>query len=142
MKEKIEPDLRTEAEVFPQVDPGVDIVGDRVLVQLRRTKSKSRGGIVLVQETKDTVKYNEVVAKVVSIGPLAYKSPDTLETWPEGAWCSVGDLVRTIKWGGDRWTVDLDDDNDPVVFIIVSAREVIAKIRSFEDARKMKSFVD
>jgi co-chaperonin GroES (HSP10) len=127
MKEKIEPDLRTEAEVFPQVDPGVDIVGDRVLVQLRRTKSKSRGGIVLVQETKDTVKYNEVVAKVVSIGPLAYKSPDTLETWPEGAWFGEGDFVRCPRYGGDRWSVKTGPDEE-AIFVIFNELDIVAQV--------------
>ena len=36
---KDEPDLRTELECFPNVDPGVEILGDRVLVQLRREKT-------------------------------------------------------------------------------------------------------
>jgi len=92
-----EPDLRSELECFPEVDPGVEILGDRVLVQLRREKTTSKGGIILVDETKQTLRYNETVAKVRGIGPLAYKSPDDLTPWPEGNWCNVGDLVRTIS---------------------------------------------
>jgi co-chaperonin GroES (HSP10) len=142
IKEKDEPDTRSEAECFPVVDPGVEVVGDRVLVQLRREKTTSKGGIILVDETKQTLRFNETVAKVVCIGPLAYKSPDTLETWPEGAWCKVGDLVRTIKYGGDRFVVKPDDDGAPVVFITIQAREIISKITSFESAQRMKAFVD
>jgi co-chaperonin GroES (HSP10) len=137
-----EADLRSEAECFPTIDPGVEISGDRVLVQLRRQKTKSRGGIFLVEETTQTLKFNETVAKVVQIGPLAYKNPDNLEPWPEGNWCEVGDLVRTIKYGGDRYVVDAEDGEGAVVFITLQAREIISKIKSFEFARKMKSFVD
>lgn len=137
-----EPDLRSELECFPEVDPGIEVLGDRVLVQLRREKVSSKGGILLVDETRQTLRFNETVAKVRSIGPLAYKSPDTLEPWIEGPWCQVGDLVRTIKYGGDRFVVQPDDDGAPVVFITIQAREVISKIKSFEAAQKMKAFVD
>ena len=139
---KDEPDLRTEQECFPNVDPGVEILGDRVLVQLRREKTLSKGGIFLVEETRQTLRFNETVAKVINIGPLAYKSPDDLTPWPEGPWCNVGDLVRTIKYGGDRFVVQPDDEGAPVVCITLQAREVISKIKSFEAAQKMKAFVD
>jgi co-chaperonin GroES (HSP10) len=139
---KDEPDLRTEAECFPVVDPSVEVLGDRVLVQLRREKTTSKGGIFLVDETRQTLRFNETVAKVCQIGPLAYKSPDTLEPWIEGPWCKEGDLVRTIKYGGDRFVVQPDDGGAPVVFITLQAREVISKIKTFEAAQKMKAFVD
>ena len=51
-KEKDEPDLRSEQECFPDIDPGVQVLGDRILVQLRREKTKSKGGIILVDETQ------------------------------------------------------------------------------------------
>ncbi len=111
-------------------------------MQLRREKVASKGGIILVDETRQTLRFNETVAKVRQIGPLAYKSPDTLEPWPEGPWCKVGDLVRTIKYGGDRFVVNPDDDGAPVVFITIQAREIISRIRSFEFAQQMKAFVD
>jgi co-chaperonin GroES (HSP10) len=142
LKQNDEPDLRSENECFPAIDPGVEILGDRVLVQLRREKVTSKGGIILVDETRQTLRFNETVAKVIGIGPLAYKSPDDLTPWPEGPWCQVGDLVRTIKYGGDRFVVQPEDDGAPVVFITLQAREVISKIKSFEAAQKMKAFVD
>ena len=137
-----EPDLRSEEECFPTVDHGVEVAGDRVLVQLRRQKVRSKGGILLIEETQQTLKFNETVAKVVQVGPLAYKSPDTLEPWIEGPWCKAGDLVRTIKYGGDRFVVDPGDEAGPVVFITLQAREIISRIKSFEYAQKMKAFVD
>ena len=139
---KDEPDLRSELECFPEIDPGVEVLGDRILVQLRREKNTSKGGIILVDETRQTLRFNETVAKVLQIGPLAYKSPDDLTPWVEGPWCQVGDLVRTIKYGGDRFVVQPDDEGSPVVFITIQAREVISKIKSFEFAQKMKAFVD
>jgi co-chaperonin GroES (HSP10) len=140
---KDEPDLRSEIECFPEIDPGVEVVGDRVLVQLRREKNTSKGGIILVDETRQTLRFNETVAKVIQLGPLAYKNlDDELSDWKEGPWCKVGDLVRTIKYGGDRFVVQPDDEGSPVVFITIQAREIISKIKSFEHAQKMKAFVD
>jgi len=142
LKSRDEPDTRSELECFPDIDHGIEVAGDRVLVQLRREKSTSKGGIILVDETRQTLRFNETVAKVRQIGPLAYKSPDNLEPWIEGPWCKEGDLVRTIKYGGDRFVVNPDDDGAPVVFITIQAREVISRIKSFEAAQKMKAFVD
>ena len=142
VKEKDEPDTRSELECFPLVDPGVDIAGDRVLVQLRREKTTSKGGIILVDETKQTVRFNETVAKVIQVGPLAYRNLEDLSPWIEGPWCKEGDLVRTIKYGGDRFVVQPDDGGAPVVFITLQAREIISRIRSFEFAQRMKAFVD
>jgi co-chaperonin GroES (HSP10) len=142
LKSRDEPDTRSELECFPEIDHGIEVAGDRVLVQLRREKSTSKGGIILVDETRQTLRFNETVAKVRQIGPLAYKSPDDLKDWIEGPWCQVGDLVRTIKYGGDRFIVNPDDDGSPVVFITIQAREIISRIKSFEYAQKMKAFVD
>jgi len=142
VKAKDEPDLRSELECFPIVEPGIEVLGDRVLVQLRREKTKSKGGILLVDETTQTIKFNETVAKVIQVGPLAYKNLDDLTPWVEGPWCQVGDLVRTIKYGGDRYVVDAGDEGAPVVFITLQAREIISKVKSFEHAQRMKAFVD
>ena len=132
---KYQVDGRSEADCFPAVDPGIKLKGNRIVVQLRKAKDVSKGGIILVSDTKATEKWNEVIAKVVSIGPLAYRDLNTLEPWPEGAWVQLGDLVRVIKYGGDRWAVPHGDGE--VVFIILQDREVICSIDNFETARTM-----
>lgn len=143
VNQKDEPDTRSEEECFPVLDTGVEVAGDRVLVQLRREKTTSKGGIILVDETKQTLRFNETVAKVIQVGPLAYRNLDAdLTPWPEGPWCKEGDLVRTIKYGGDRFVVNPEDGGAPVVFITLQAREIISRIKNFEYAQKMKAFVD
>ena len=77
------------AEAFPAADAGVQPFGSRVLVQIRTPKSKTSGGIILHSESRDTEKWNTQVAKVVSVGPLAFKNRNTMEQWPEGSWCKV-----------------------------------------------------
>jgi co-chaperonin GroES (HSP10) len=118
-------------ESFPAVDPGAKPLGARVLVQLRKAKKRmSKGGIILAEETRDTERAQNPVGKVVAIGPLAFKKRDTMESWPEGSWCEVGDYVRVPKWTGDRWEVRLGSgiDEDAIEFMIMNDHEVIAKI--------------
>ena len=137
-------DDRTIEESFPDIGCDVEPLGSRIVVQLRKAKMKSKGGIILPSETKATEKYNEVIARVVKLGPTAYKNVTDLSPWPEGPWCKEGDLVRVIKWGGDRWSVPVGEgeDKDWISFIIISDNEVICKLASYEAAKRMQPFVD
>jgi len=135
----------SEAELawaFPSVDPGAKPLGARILVQLRRTKKKTTSaGIILVEETKETEKWNNMVAKVIAVGPLAFKKRDTMEDWPEGSWCEVGDYLRVPKWGGDRWEVAVEGepDEDKALFMVLNDHEVIAKVTG--NPLEMRAFI-
>lgn len=130
-------DLR---DAFPAVDPGAKPLGARVLVQLRRTKKKTtNAGIILVEETREAEKWNNMVAKVIELGPLAFKKRDTMEPWPEGSWCEVGDYLRVPKWGGDRWEVAIPGEEEPALFMVLNDHEVIAKVTG--DPLQMRAFV-
>lgn len=119
---------QTLAEAFPDVDPGNVPLGPRVLVQLRRTSKATKSGIVLVEETKDTMKWNNQVAKVVALGPLAFRNRETNEPWPEGMWVQPGDYIRVPRWNGDRIEVPVADSDDPVIFVVFNDNEIITKI--------------
>lgn len=141
-----EPEVANAAELawaFPSVEPGAKPLGGRILVQLRRTKKKTTAaGIILVQETKDTEKWNNMVAKVIEIGPLAFRHRESMQSWPEGSWCVAGDYIRVPKWGGDRWEVKVpgeDDLEDPALFMILNDHEVIAKVTG--DPLAMRAFI-
>jgi co-chaperonin GroES (HSP10) len=126
------PDPEELAYAFPEVTAGMSPFGGRVIVQLRRIKKKT-GRIVLVEETKENEKWNNMIGKVVDVGPLAYKNRDTMQSWPEGSWAQVGDFVRVPKWGGDRWEIKVpnaDQDEDPVLFMTLNDHELIAKVTS------------
>jgi co-chaperonin GroES (HSP10) len=127
-------------DAFPAVDPGAKPLGARILVQLRRTKKKTTSaGIILVEETREAEKWNNMVAKVIEIGPLAFKKRDTMEPWPEGSWCEVGDYLRVPKWGGDRWEVEIPGEEEPALFMVLNDHEVIAKITG--NPLTMRAFV-
>jgi co-chaperonin GroES (HSP10) len=141
-----EPVAFDDAEIawaFPSVDPGAKPLGGRILVQLRRTKKKTTGsGIILVEETKEAEKWNNMVAKVIEVGPLAFKNRDTMQGWPEGSWVVAGDYIRVPKWGGDRWEVKVPGEDhleDAALFMILNDHEVIAKVTC--SPLEMRSFI-
>lgn len=144
MSDTNEVDPRSAEQVFPLIPIAAQPLGNRVLVQLRKVRTQSAGGILYVADTKDTQKQNEVVAIVRAVGPLAYKSRDVetgeLINWGEGDWVKPGDLVRVIKFSGDRWSEPHEDGH--LNFIIINDRDCIARINSFEDAQKMLAFVE
>lgn len=127
-------------DAFPDVDANLEPFGSRVLVQLRRAKSKTRGGIILVEETKEAEKWNEQVAKVLKVGPLAFHNRNTRDPWPEGAWCVPGDFIRVSKYGGDRWSVTYGDkdDNEEIVFVLFNDLDLLGGIAN---PLAMKSFI-
>lgn len=140
-----EPVASNEAEMewaFPTVDPGNKPLGGRILVQLRRTKKKTTGaGIILVEETRETEKWNAQVAKVIALGPLAFRNRETMEPWPEGVWVKEGDFIRAPRWGGDRWEIPVpgQPDEDPALFMIINDHESISLVTG--DPLSFKAFV-
>lgn len=129
---------QTMEEAFPVVDPGSVPLGNRVMVQIRRTAAKTRSGIVLVEETKETVKWNGQVARVHNLGPIAFKNRENAEPWPEGMWAEVGDFVRVPRWGGDRIEVPVKG-GDPVVFVCFQDHELISKVTG--DPLVMRTYI-
>lgn len=131
-----------ESKYFPKVSPGFRPFGSRVLVQIRSAKSMSAGGIIFTDTTKDTERDNTQVAKVLAVGPLAYRNRGTMEPWPEGSWCSAGEYVFIPKYGGIRFErkvpsgVDAYDDH--VQFAVIDDLNVIGIV---DDPLAIKAFV-
>ena len=114
-------------EAFPPCDPGVHPFGSRVLCQIRTPKAKTKGGIILTSDVRETEHYNTQVAKVIDMGSLAFKNRNTMESWPEGSWCEVGDFVRVPRYGGDRWSVKTPDGDEAIV-VIFNDLDLVGKV--------------
>ena len=128
------------AWAFPEVNSGQRPYGGRVIVQLRRVKKKS-GMIIIVDETKENEKWNNMIGRIVAIGPLAFKNRDTMQPWVEGSWAEIGDFVRVPRWGGDRWErpVPGEDGEDPVLFMTINDHELISAVT--DDPLSFKAYV-
>ena len=129
---------QTLDEAFPKADPGVEPFGSYVLIQIRNPKVKTASGIILQNDTQDTEKWNTQVGVVIQVGPLAFKNRNTMESWPEGAWCKAGDYVRVAKYGGDRWEVKVDDDTT-ALFVIFKDTDLIGRVTT--DPLKIRAFL-
>ena len=122
-------DVNDLQEAFPEANPGITPFGNYVLVQIKSAKKVTKSGIILNSETTSTEQWNTQIGKVISIGPLAFKNRNTMELWPEGAWCTFGDYVRVAKYGGDRFEVPIpDNDGATALFVIFKDTDLIGKV--------------
>jgi len=126
-------------ENFPEVKLDFEPFGTRVVVQLRRVISKTSSGIFLGKETKDTEAWNMQVGKVLAVGPLAFKNRRTGEEWPEKAWCKTGDYVRFQRHVGDRLSVKVDDDGEPIALLILNDADLIGRYTG--DPREVRAYL-
>jgi co-chaperonin GroES (HSP10) len=127
-------------DAFPSdVDSKFRPLGSRLLVQMRRPQSMSKGGIVLAGITQEDIKWNQQIAKVVRLGPLCFRNRETAELWPEGDWVKPGDFVRVPRWNGDRIVVDAPDGGLPVTFVCFNDYELIGVVEG--DPLAMKVYI-
>lgn len=134
-------DYDSIAEAFPPVDAGIAPLGSRVLVQLRAPKRKTKGGIILTSDTRQTEYWNTHVARVLAVGPVAFRDRKTMDPWPEGAWVEPGDYVCVPQYGGTRWnvTVGHGDDEDHVIVALFNDLDLTGKVLG--DPLAVRSFV-
>lgn len=125
-------------EAFPAANAGVQPFGSRVLVQIRTPKQKTASGIIIDTGSRDTEKWNTQVAKVIKVGPLAYRNRNTMDPWPEGSWAHAGDYVRVPKYGGDRWEVPLEN-GESALFVIFNDLDIIGKVEG--DPLAIRAFI-
>lgn len=116
-------------DAFPNVDPGLEPYGSRVLVQVRRAKTRTASGIIVAPEARGVEQDLTQVAKVVKLGPLAFKNRDKGVEWVEGSWCVPGEYVRVPQYGGDKWGVSIPTSPEEfVTFIVFDDLDLIGKI--------------
>lgn len=115
-------------EAFPPVPPGLRPFGDKVIVQIRTPKRQTKSGLVVPEESRETEKWNTQVAKVISVGPVAFRNRDTLQAWPEGDWVKPGIFVRVPMYGGDRWEVPVPNSVDMALFALFRDVDLVGEI--------------
>ena len=98
--------------------------GWRMLVLPFKMKEKTKGGVILAEDTLERQQVASQVGLVMAMGPQCYKDK---ERYPEGPWCKEKDWVMFARYAGSRIKIDggemrlLNDD------------EVLATIDSPED---------
>ena len=97
--------------------------GWRILVLPFKQKEKTKGGILLADETVERSQVASTCGLVLAMGPHCYDK----ERYPEGPWCKKGDWIIFARYAGSRIKIDggeirlLNDD------------EVLATVENPED---------
>jgi chaperonin GroES len=102
--------------------------GWRIVLLPYKGAEKSKGGILLSDQTREKQQITTVCAYVLAVGPLAYK--DTVK-FPEGAWCKEGDWIIFGRYAGARIGLDGGEVR------IINDDEVLAVIGDPEDILHM-----
>lgn len=124
---------------FPEVDCGREPCGNKITVQLQMVKKKV-GSILLASDTQDFNKNATVVCRIIKIGQIAYKDRNSGETWKEGAWANVGDIVLMPRYGGfNRVELPVSEGSeDTVIFATYNDYDVVDKVTGcFEQYTKL-----
>jgi len=92
-----------ETNVDSIVDELPDPSGYRLLVLPFTPKEKTKGGILIAQETLDKLRIAVNCGYVLKLGPLAYQDKDKFSS---GAWCKKGDWVIFARYAGSRLPIE------------------------------------
>ena len=76
--------------------------GWRMLLLPFKMKEKTKGGLILGQETLEKQQVASQCGLVLAMGPHCYDK----EKFPEGPWCKKGDWVVFARYAGSRIQID------------------------------------
>ena len=86
-----------------QVDQLPEPVGYRMLVLPFTPKEKTKGGIIIAQESLEKLRIATNCGYVIKLGPLAYHDK---EKFPTGPWCKKGQWVIFARYAGSRLPIE------------------------------------
>ena len=124
LKRKLVLDGNSKKEVTTESTKLPKPTGWRLLVLPFQMSEKTKGGLLLGQDTLERQQVASQCGNVLAMGPACYK--DT-KRYPQGPWCKTGDWVMFARYAGSRIKIEggevrlLNDD------------EVLATIKNPED---------
>ena len=114
LQEKYEKEKQEEKNIAPEkeplnpesIEPVIDELpepsGWRILVLPFTPKEKTKGGLIIAQESLDRLRIATNCGYVLKMGPLAYKDKDKFED----PWCKKGDWVIFARYAGSRLPIE------------------------------------
>ena len=97
-KEPLNPEnIENQKEQLPEPS------GLRLLVLPFTPKEKTKGGILIAQESLEKLRIATNCGYVLRVGPLAYYDK---EKFPTGPWCKQGDWVIFARYAGSRLPIE------------------------------------
>ena len=100
--------------------------GWRILILPYRGSGKTKGGILMADETIERNSVATVVGYVLAVGPEAYADK---AKFPTGPWCKKGDWVMIGRYAGARFRIEGGEvriiNDDEVIATIVDPADVL-----------------
>jgi len=124
-KEEVKSQIPTDPEgikKYLEIIPNP--VGYRMLVRPWSGQAKTKGGLLLSDETQDKIQMTTVVGLVVKMGDLCYQDK---EKFPKGPWCKEGEFVVYGRYAGSRFQTKYGEHR------ILNDDEIIGTINKPED---------
>jgi len=130
---KIQEDATSNIEHLPDekiLDRLPDPTGWRMLVLPYKGQGKTKGGVILTDETMQERGYTTVTGLVLKMGTECY---DNKERFPNGPWCKKGDWIIFGRYAGSRFGIEGGEVR------ILNDDEIIAVVKDPEDILQFKT---
>ena len=124
---KIQEDATSNIQHLPDekiLDRLPDPTGWRLLVLPYKGQGKTKGGVILTDETMQERGYTTVTGLVLKMGTECY---DNEERFPNGPWCKKGDWIIFGRYAGSRFGIEGGEVR------ILNDDEIIAVVKDPED---------
>ena len=129
---KIQEDATSNIQHLPDekiLDRLPDPTGWRLLVLPYKGQGKTKGGVILTDETMQERGYTTVTGLVLKLGTECY---DNKERFPNGPWCKKGDWIIFGRYAGSRFGIEGGEVR------ILNEDEIIAVVKDPEDILQYK----
>jgi co-chaperonin GroES (HSP10) len=129
---KIQKDATESIEHLPTekvIERLPDPTGWRILVLPYKGQGKTKGGVILTDETMQERTYTTVTGLVLKMGTECY---DNKERFPNGPWCKKGDWIIFGRYAGSRFGIEGGEVR------ILNDDEIIAVVKDPEDILQYK----
>ena len=111
---------KTEFEKIPQPS------GWRMVLFPLKLQGKTKGGVLLTDDTVTESQVTTNICKVLKMGPECYKDK---EKFPSGPWCKEDDWVLITRYAGSRIRIDGGElriiNDDEILAVVDDPRDIL-----------------
>ena len=111
---------KNEVEKIPQPS------GWRMVLFPLKLQGKTKGGVLLTDDTVTESQVTTNICKVLKMGPECYKDK---EKFPSGHWCKEGDWVLITRYAGSRIRIDGGElriiNDDEILAVVDDPRDIL-----------------
>ena len=111
---------KNEVEKIPQPS------GWRMVLFPLKLQGKTKGGVLLTDDTVTESQVTTNICKVLKMGPGCYKDK---EKFPSGPWCKEGDWVLITRYAGSRIRIDGGElriiNDDEILAVVDDPRDIL-----------------